>query len=592
MAIFYFFVIAPSSIVPSSCGFSYGVACPDLVFGSNSTSSKVVLLLTNTQQYPVLNPILYINSTYIGNIRAACSPSFVLPGGAIICNISIPNKAISMGTLVNGKLYLQAKLCPSWNASSCSSAQPQTYAGSFVTHAAPLLQSTPVSLSLYAENTSQVATGALDKLVATVEILGYPLTGATINFTIVQSQNGQQVKLQPSMTTSSSNGEAISYISSTSPGIVDVVASFAGTKSNIVSINFTSPVYVTFESSQMQGTGSNPVVYVDNKPFNYSRLPITFAFAKNSKHTFSYAQYVSGIGTRYAFVSSTGCNVNAQAGTITASSNCTIYANYKTQYYLSMSASPSGSATVSPSSNYYDAGTQLTISVSTTAGNKFKGWVGTGTGSYTGTSPTAEITMDSPISETAYTNVILDYITFSTNPVPSKFASNTVLYVDNTPYTFSQLPITFSWQEGSQHTYSFVNDIYVNTPYAFSLPGIIAPQKGSQQTSSSSSGLDREHLVSVSGCGNSASGTITVSHSCNIDANYVEQYYLYETYSATYPCRVYGLSPGSGWYDSGSHQTIFANVNWGCLQEWYGSGTVSYSGFGVGTIIMDTPIVE
>ncbi|MGC9205359.1 MAG: hypothetical protein ACP5FN_03765, partial [Candidatus Micrarchaeia archaeon] len=41
IVILYLFVVAPSSIVPSSCSFSTGAYCQELIMGSNALSSKV-----------------------------------------------------------------------------------------------------------------------------------------------------------------------------------------------------------------------------------------------------------------------------------------------------------------------------------------------------------------------------------------------------------------------------------------------------------------------------------------------------------------------------------------------------------------------
>ncbi|MEM4099008.1 MAG: hypothetical protein QXW57_04595 [Candidatus Micrarchaeaceae archaeon] len=400
-AMFYFFVIAPSSILPNSCSFSYGATCSSLIFGSNSTASSVAVFLTNPQEYPIIDPVLFLNSTYIGSSTTACKPNFVLPGGAILCNVTISSKSVALGTLVNGKLFLRARPCPSGNASSCSSTPMQTYAGSFTSHVSPILSSTPIQVSLSAANTTQAADGMPDMLTATVKMLGYPVASATVNFSVLQSQ--PSVTIQPKIANGGANGVAISHISSMSTGQSTVIATFAGAISNPVTINFVAPVYITFESSLMQGANSNLIVYVDGTPFIYSQMPVTLAFSQGTTHTFSFAPTVSGnAGARYALAAVSGCGVSQQSGSITATSNCTVSAAYATQYYLSVAASPSGSAATSPSSGYYNAGNQVTISVAVTPGNKFKGWVGTGNGNYTGTQPTATVTMDAPITEVAY----------------------------------------------------------------------------------------------------------------------------------------------------------------------------------------------
>ncbi len=601
VSIMYLFIARVTAIPPTQCSFSSGAYCEDMLFGSNTTASKVAIFLTNMQQYPILNPQLSINASNVGVSTASCSPNFVLPGGAIICYISIPNKAVSLGSLVNGQLYLKATPCPSGNASSCSTATPQTYSGSFTSHSTPILATTPISIVLSVKNSTEV-TSVPDQLVATVKMLGYPVSSASVDFVVLQGQNST---INPAVVASGANGEAVSYVSSMQPGTVSVYATFGGAKSNIVSINFTTAEYVTFKTTNMQGTGSSAILYVDGTPYTYSQFPLTFAYVPKSSHTYSFESPISGgKGTRYIFASASGCGTSQQQGTIVATSNCTVTAAYTTQYYLNVSASPKGAATVTPNSGYYDASSNVTISVSASNGNKFKGWLGTGVGSYTGMLQTANVVMDSPINETANMQRAVEYVTFNavTNPsyqtaamsqvngvltypsiypiklpYPHPISTTTttvppvptvpVLYVDGTPYTYSQLPVTFAWQQGSTHTYSYVGNANINSSA-------------------------RYNLSSVSGCGvNGPSGTITATHSCAVNANYIGQY-LFSMSISSAQCPVYSSSPRSGWYDFGSKLTLFISTNYRCYVSWQGSGTISYSGTGAGYITMYSPISE
>jgi len=230
-----YFVLAPSYLPPNTCTFVTGVYCKGIVFGSNAISTEVGLFLSNSQPYPVLSPSLTMNLS--GQLlTGTCKPSYVLPGGAIICNVTVSQKAISLGVLESGKLYLSAILCPSGNATICKTSVPETFAGSFNAHVAPLFASTTTSISLTAANSSQAANGAKDQLNATVKMLGYPLAGATVNFTA----NVPYANITPTITTTDSQGSAISYISSMQSGNVLVTASFAGTTATNT-ISFTPP---------------------------------------------------------------------------------------------------------------------------------------------------------------------------------------------------------------------------------------------------------------------------------------------------------------------------------------------------------------
>jgi hypothetical protein len=71
-------------------------------------------------------------------------------------------------------------------------------------------------------------------------------------------------------------------------------------------------------------------------------------------------------------------------------------------YYLTMNEVNMGNGfcgIISPSSGYYSG--QVTIRASWGYGCSFRGWSGSGSGSYTGSASSATITMNGPITETA-----------------------------------------------------------------------------------------------------------------------------------------------------------------------------------------------
>src|SRR4029077_4272843 len=74
-------------------------------------------------------------------------------------------------------------------------------------------------------------------------------------------------------------------------------------------------------------------------------------------------------------------------------------ATFTTQYYLTMGAGSGGR--VSPSSLWKNSGAVVSLSATPSAGYTFSGWTGSGTGSYSGTTNPASITMSGPITETA-----------------------------------------------------------------------------------------------------------------------------------------------------------------------------------------------
>ncbi|MGC8647724.1 MAG: Ig-like domain-containing protein, partial [Candidatus Micrarchaeia archaeon] len=237
MVLLYLYVIVPKVVVPSSCTFISGAYCNDMVLGTNTTShtTKIALFLTNTQPYPIANPVLYVKINNVTS-NAACSPNFVLPGGSILCDVPVSIYA-SLGSFEVGSLYLNATYCglaPNYTINHiCSNAPRQVYTGSFNAHAQPLI-STTSSISLIPKNTTNPANNAKDPLYATVKLLGYPLKSATVNFT----ENNTSYSLSPNLTTTNTQGIALSYIWGTKVGKVRVNATFSGLSPASVTITF------------------------------------------------------------------------------------------------------------------------------------------------------------------------------------------------------------------------------------------------------------------------------------------------------------------------------------------------------------------
>jgi hypothetical protein len=84
---------------------------------------------------------------------------------------------------------------------------------------------------------------------------------------------------------------------------------------------------------------------------------------------------------------------------VAPATNKTYTANFRTQYYLTMSYGTGG--TVRPSSGWRNSGAVILISAMPANGYSFTNWSGSGTGSYSGTNNPASITMGGPITETA-----------------------------------------------------------------------------------------------------------------------------------------------------------------------------------------------
>ena len=385
----YVFIIVPSTAVPNQCSFPGYLTCKDINLGSNSVVSRTVLVLSDSQQYALMNATATINITDVGAFSGACSPSFILPGGLMECIINF-NKQVTQNQIKTGQIYLSATVCTTPTQSGCGGPVQQTYGGTYMVHVTPLIPPPQCSISLSAANSTQML-NQKDTLTANVKILDIPVAGATVNFTT--SASG--VTVSPQQSNTDSNGNATSYAFSASYSSANITASFSNCTAS-ASIDFVNPIYLTFDSNVR--SSSTTLITIDSS--QYTSLPRSVATSPGASHTYAYASSIPiSSGTQYGFNSISGCGLTSQSGSISSTSNCSASATYVTQYYLNMSAGSGGS--VSPSSEWVDSGLSASISATPNTGYYLTSWTCTGTGCYSGTSTTATVTMDNPITETA-----------------------------------------------------------------------------------------------------------------------------------------------------------------------------------------------
>lgn len=118
----------------------------------------------------------------------------------------------------------------------------------------------------------------------------------------------------------------------------------------------------------------------------------------------------------------------------------TVYANWKTQHQLIMNATTGG--TVNPAGGWYDQGQNVLISGHQQSGYQFNRWEGYGVGSYSGTSLYSSVTMNGPIVETAYFNVITHIITATAGAGGYISPSGNVSVSHGASLTFNIYPYT------------------------------------------------------------------------------------------------------------------------------------------------------
>jgi hypothetical protein len=278
------------------------------------------------------------------------------------------------------------------------------------------------------------------------------------------------------------------------------------------------------------------VLVVDGTNYNVTDLPISFWWNTGSVHTFAYQSplVVSPNGKQYVWTSTSGLST-AQSGSITVSTNGTLIAYYKTQYYLTLVTSPYGIA--SPiGSGWYDNDTNATIStpayVNIILGSsryRFNGWTTTNMAEMADStrSPTTALI---DMAKTVTADYVVQYnVTLSQSGVGADF-TGTVAFIDNVNYNAAHLPAWFWWDTGSIHT------------FAYQSPLVVSPN-GKQYVWTSTSGLST-----------SQTGSIIVSAAGSANGNYKTQYYLAV---GTNPASLTTIS-GGGWYDSSSSTTLNA----------------------------------
>jgi len=164
------------------------------------------------------------------------------------------------------------------------------------------------------------------------------------------------------------------------------------------------------------------------------------------------------------------------------------------------------------------------------------------------------------VTDGEYTMSAAETIVFGEVGVGSDF-TGTVLTVDGGLYGVSALPITFTWDVGSNHTFA----------YGSLLIG--------------SAGTTRYAWTSTSGLSTIRNGTLNVpSAGGSITANYETQYYL----AVSSP---YDTPGGTGWYDSGS--TANATLTTGTVIITSGSVQAVFTGWSggaSGTSLVSNPI--
>ena len=230
-----------------------------------------------------------------------------------------------------------------------------------------------------------------------------------------------------------------------------------------------------------------------------------------------------GEGERYVWLGWNGSGAGSYTGidnpvTITLNGSVNQTALWRHEFRLSI-VSDVGQTSPSAGDHWYEVGANVTLEASApTEGDNerylWKTWIGTGFGSYSGSNTSSSIVMDGTITET--TSWVHQYkISVANSGVDSDFSGN-VITIDGTSWSNGAY---FWYNDSSSHSFAFPSELEVNS--------------------------DKRYVwISSSGLSTQRTGSIIVSKSGALTANYLAQFFV----DVSSP---YGAVSGSGWYDFG-----------------------------------------
>ena len=118
---------------------------------------------------------------------------------------------------------------------------------------------------------------------------------------------------------------------------------------------------ITFAQSGVGSDFSGTVVTVDGTPYGVSSLPVSFYWTMGSAHSFAFqSPLATANADQYVWNGTTGLS-SVQNGPMTVTANGTIVGNYKTQYHLTVSYYSGLVPAPTPSSGWFDAGSQVML---------------------------------------------------------------------------------------------------------------------------------------------------------------------------------------------------------------------------------------
>nr|WP_276977871.1 hypothetical protein [Ferrimicrobium acidiphilum] len=181
----------------------------------------------------------------------------------------------------------------------------------------------------------------------------------------------------------------VTGLSTSTSGTIEAVTT-GSIVASYQTITYTYKVLFTETGLQAGGTWS---VAFNGVQESSSSSTITFIVDQPGTYTWS----VSGACASYSQSECTYTS-NPSSGTLSVPGTKSVQISLFEMYFLDMSAS--GGGTVTPSSQWENVSSSISIAATASSGNTFTGWTGSGTGSYSGSATTATVMMDAPITET------------------------------------------------------------------------------------------------------------------------------------------------------------------------------------------------
>jgi len=340
--------------------------------------------------------------------------------------------------------------------------------------------------------------------------------------------------------------------------------------SNIATVTVTARAIVFAQT----GVGSDfggALLTIDGINYTVQGLPVSFWWDIGSSHSFSFTSPLVVGGKQYLWSSTSGLST-LQGGSLIVAESGSIIGNYIVQKQITFAQTGVGSDFVGtvliidgvnytvqslPVSFWWNNGSSHSFSFASplVVGGKQYLWNST-SGLSTLQNGTLTVTETGSI---VGNYIVRNQITFDQIGAGSDF-TGTIITVDGVNYSKAQLPLSFSWSVGSNHTFSFQSPLLVNL------------------------NAKRYFWTGTTGLSTLQNGSITVTTFGSIIGHYKTQYYL--TVTSTYDSPV----PLSGWVDSGT--TVISSVvspasgpngtRYVCT-GWDGTGNVPTHGTGSNT---------